>query len=248
MKRLFLATLTVAAVAVSPALAADLGSRAPVVKAPVMAQPAFSWSGIYIGGDAGWMESKQEANWFLTALPARVFKHDKSSGILSGHVGAQMQFSNWVLGVEGSGIFRSNELETGTPNSGCPNPAFTCQASLDRLWTVGPRLGVVLGNYWLPYVTGGYASGRIRSRSFTTATGVVFDDLSKNDNGWFFGGGLEYAIPVSANWAFVLGAEYKHIDLGTTRFLSVGGVLDTNSRDIKTSADVVAARLSIKMN
>lgn len=246
MKKLFLATLAVAAVVISPALAADM--RAPAMKAPAMVQPAFSWSGIYIGADAGWMESRQDANWFLTALPTRLFDHDRSSGILSGHVGAQLQFSNWVLGVEASGIFRSNELVTGTPNSGCPNVAFTCQASLDRLWTVGPRLGVVWASNWLPYVTGGYASGRVRSRSFTTATGVVFDDLSKNDDGWFVGGGLEYAIPMNANWALVLGAEYKHIDLGTARFLSVSGVLDINSRDIKTSADVVAARLSIKMN
>jgi opacity protein-like surface antigen len=191
------------------------------------------------------MRSQQDVTWFPGGA-GRVFDHDKSSWIWSAHVGAQMQFGSWVVGIEGSDIFRFGARVIGAPSSGCPNPTFTCQAALEHLWTVGARLGVAVANTWLPYVTGGYAGGRVRTRSFATATGVVFDDLSKDDSGWFVGGGLEHAIPLNANVALVFGVEYKHIDLGSARFLSISGVVDTETRDIKSTADVVVGRMSVK--
>ena len=245
MRKLLLAAATTVLLA-APAIAADMAR--PVMKAPIAPVPVYNWSGFYIGVDGGWAGSRQDVNWPFSTLPVTSFTHDKDSGFLSAHVGVQWQFGNFVLGVEGSGVFLSSDLEIGSPQSGCPDTAFTCQASVDQLWTVGPRAGVVVANNWLVYGTGGFASGRVRSRSFTTATGVVFDDLSHRDSGWFIGGGLEYMFANWGNHAWIFGAEYRHIDLGTHRFLSVSGVPDTNTRDIDTTVDLVAARLSLKWN
>jgi outer membrane immunogenic protein len=244
MMKKFLLT-TAAVVLAAPVFAADMAR--PVMKAPVAPVPFYNWSGFYVGVDGGWAGSRQDVNWpFSTGTTA--FSHDRDSGFLSAHVGVQWQFGNFVLGVEGSGVFLSSHLETGSPPTGCPNTLFTCQASVDQLWTVGPRAGVVLGNNWLVYGTGGFASGRVRTRSFLTSSGAIFDDLSHRDDGWFIGGGVEYMVANWGNHAWIFGAEYRHVDLGTHRFLSVSGVPDTNTRDVDTTVDLVAARLSLKWN
>jgi outer membrane immunogenic protein len=50
--RKFLGVIGVASLIAGPALAADLGTK-PIYKAPVLA-PVFSWTGWYIGGNAGY--------------------------------------------------------------------------------------------------------------------------------------------------------------------------------------------------
>jgi outer membrane immunogenic protein len=52
MKRILLATVTIAALGSANALAADMGQR-PVYKAPVMMAPAPTWTGCYFGGNIG---------------------------------------------------------------------------------------------------------------------------------------------------------------------------------------------------
>jgi len=54
MKKFLLATVALVALgATVPALAADLGARAPYTKAPVYAAPIYNWTGFYIGGHIG---------------------------------------------------------------------------------------------------------------------------------------------------------------------------------------------------
>ena len=45
-----------------------------------------------------------------------------------------------------------------TASTACPARRFTCAARFDDVITVGPRLGWAMGK-WMPYLTGGYASG-----------------------------------------------------------------------------------------
>ena len=52
MRKLLLATTALAALVVTPALAADMA--APVYKAPPPPAPVWSWTGFYIGVNAGW--------------------------------------------------------------------------------------------------------------------------------------------------------------------------------------------------
>jgi len=52
MKKLLLGTVAAAAVVVSPALAADLPTKAPILKAPPVVA-VFNWTGCYIGAYGG---------------------------------------------------------------------------------------------------------------------------------------------------------------------------------------------------
>lgn len=251
MRRLALAFLGAAAVSVTVAQAADIPVKAPVYKAPPpIVAPVYNWSGIYVGGNVGYMWVDQDATWPGSALAITSFTHHPDSGIGGFQAGIQYQWTNIVLGVEFSWFTTfNNDFSTGSPQSGCPDATFTCQTRLDNVWTVGPRLGWAL-NDWLIYGTGGYADGDIHTRSFTTATGAVFDDFGHRHGGWYAGGGVEYAIWKSPVFDGIIGVEYQHIDLGTVQMLSPGdgGVFGPDTRDIRTTADLVRARLSIKGN
>jgi outer membrane immunogenic protein len=76
------------------ASAADM----PVKAAPLAPAPAYDWSGIYIGGDAGWQSSSiglSSPTGPLTYSP----RHN--SFAVGAFVGVQKQFGQFVLGVEG---------------------------------------------------------------------------------------------------------------------------------------------------
>jgi hypothetical protein len=64
MKRLLLTALAFGA-PMMPAMAADM---APYYKGPVMA-PAWSWTGVYFGGDVGGAFSSSNATWTPITLP-----------------------------------------------------------------------------------------------------------------------------------------------------------------------------------
>ena len=52
----FVLVSTIAGVSSLPAIAADLPSRGEPV-APVAYVPAFSWTGFYVGGELGWIQT-----------------------------------------------------------------------------------------------------------------------------------------------------------------------------------------------
>jgi len=241
-----IALLAAAAMTASAAKAADLPVKAAPM-APVAAP--YNWTGVYLGGNVGYMWANQDVNW-PASIGVTNFKHTPNTGIGGFQAGIQYQWTNLVLGVEFNwfGTFNNNDA-TGSPQTGCPAAAFTCQTGVDNIWTIGPRLGWAL-NDWLIYGTGGYAQGDIHTRSFEIATGAVFDDFDKRHGGWFAGAGVEYAFWKTATLDGILGLEYQHIDLGTVRMLSPGdgGLFDVDTRDIRTTADLVRARLSIKGN
>jgi opacity protein-like surface antigen len=96
-----------AALAGTPAFAADLSAAQPMYKAPPM-MTAPNWTGFYIGGDIGGAWSHSDSSWF--ALPsAATFGVNSTggsndgSGFLGGvHLGYNYQFAPaWVAGLEG---------------------------------------------------------------------------------------------------------------------------------------------------
>src|SRR5947208_3079498 len=118
MKNLLLtASALVAFAAAGTAGAADLPVKAPVM-APVLA-PAFSWTGCYIGGNAGWIGGGDRydlsmAGGFLN--PLNVFSIPANSALLNhsytsngssnsgftggGQIGCNYQNGSFVWGVE----------------------------------------------------------------------------------------------------------------------------------------------------
>src|ERR1700751_3049817 len=98
MKKFVLATVALPSMAAAaPALAADLGYRAPYYqKVPAYAAPIYNWTGFYIGGHLGGAFTSD--NNF-----SRLATRNNGNGRLPGGVqgGADWQFApTWVLGPE----------------------------------------------------------------------------------------------------------------------------------------------------
>ena len=208
MKKLFIAAVAVAGL-VGPAIAADL-PRAPVYKAPVMVEPAFNWTGFYIGlnGGYGWgsdaRNDQTPGGGFWSFGTGQTIK--PTGGVFGGQVGYNWQVnSNWVLGVELSGGWASL---TKTDASLAFPATDHWKSEVNSLLGVTGRVGYSFGS-WLPYIKGGYAGANLKSTMFDNAGDIT--SHSQWRNGWTVGAGFDYAL--SRNW--IVGLEYNYIDLGS---------------------------------
>ena len=222
-------------------------AAAALYSAPALAGPppaAFNWSGFYIGGNGGGMDFTTQGN--NISVPGLFFQTNrKEVGIGGIHGGYQGQWGNLVVGIEGAweGMLgdkygsRPGDLLAGTPCS--LTAGFQCQARINDILSVGPRVGFAMGQ-WMVYGTGGYARAMVESRRINPA-GAAFNDESGHNDGSYYGGGLEMFV---AN-GFTVGAEYKHFDFKRT----VPGFIGTPGGDVealKAKADTVLLRLTIK--
>ena len=212
-----------------------------------------SWGGIYIGANAGWAGTSYSSE--LRGFPGDKVSGDHDSAIAGIHVGIQHQFGHVLVGLEGaySGAAAFSSFGDRIPGgtSGCLGVTalgfmFSCEARLHNLFTFGPRLGWTPNEHWLLYVTGGFASGRISDQVILNATGRAVGMTSANHGGWFFGGGVEYAL--TRNW--ILGLEYQHVDFDSKfrcEQIVAGGCAADESRRGNADTDIVRARLSFKL-
>jgi outer membrane immunogenic protein len=234
MKRLLVAGIVAAAFCSAPALAADMPVKAP------MAEP-FNWSGFYIGVNGGGMDFKTTGD-FPNATNSWATPR-KELGMGGIHGGFQGQSGNFVLGIEGAWDAMLGDgfgAVVGAPGAGCNLAApFGCQARINDIISVGPRLGFAMGQ-WMIYGTGGYARAEIETHDFNFTTGTNFDTASNHQNGWYWGGGLE----MLATRNFIVGVEYKHYDFQTT--LQSSSTAFVANRNVKADADAALLRLTIK--
>jgi len=198
------------------------------------------WGGIYIGASVGGATSDIDWTYPNGTKPAGI---DHSEAVLGGHVGIQTQWNRLVLGVEmsysGTHAFGDNSFDGGA----CPNAAFQCLGRANSFFTVGPRLGWAVTDNWMIYATGGYASGRLETLTRDAVTGVAFDSTASRHDGWFIGGGIEYALTQN----LIIGAEYQHLDLDA-RNVSATPFFATEIRNgLGADVDIVRARLSFKL-
>lgn len=195
MKRMLVCGAVLAAMTASPVAAADLGrAPAPVVKAPpAFAAPVFSWTGFYIGGNAGY-------GWGNGQDALGIAGIDPSGGFGGGQLGVNYQFGNNVVaGLEA-------DLQGGDISAG----SGALSSNLDMLGTVRGRLGYAFGRV-LPYVTGGFAYG-------TNSIDNLGASQSKTLTGWTAGAGIEYAI--TDHWTAK--TEYLYTDLGSKFYDTIG--------------------------
>lgn len=239
------AALTVAG-AIS-AQAADLPTRKEA-PAPIFVPPPFTWTGFYIGGNAGGIWNT--GNTAITAafpstgvflnqfIPGRL-NTGESGFIGGGQVGYNWQTGAFVLGAEadfdGTSLSRSVAVVGPTflnPFTGNPTDSFTATATqrLDWLGTVRGRVGFVAtpDNRLMIYGTGGFAYGGGTGNASICDFNARFcwaGSANETRVGWTIGGGLEYAF--TNNW--IIGAEYLYYNLGSrnTTLVSTG---DLNTR------------------
>lgn len=197
-------TTLAAAVAVAsllgaaPAFAADMAQPYPTkAPPPVAVVPVFSWTGFYLGGNAGYGWGSGQSG--ISSL-------DPEGFIGGGQVGFNYQFgNNVVLGAEAD--FQGSDL-----NDSGYNGIYDTRSKMDYFGTVRGRIGYAFDNL-LPYVTGGLAWGHNEVRNLDL--GLTSDNTHV---GWTVGGGLEYAL--TNNWT--VKAEYLYMDLGDEFYNSIG--------------------------
>jgi opacity protein-like surface antigen len=211
-------------IAATAAIAGASVARADVYEPrKVVYERPLDWSGVYFGVGSGYQWSSIDVSNVLSITS------DHDQAFVSAHLGAQHQFGAIVLGVEGGWMttFRDNDGSSeacGSPPVLTPGGIASCSARLQDIFTIGARAGYAAGK-WLPYVTGGYANGgfdfnaRERAPGAPGAAGatVLVETAHERLNGWYIGGGLEWAI--SPGWS--TGIEYRHYEFdnrSTTAF------------------------------
>lgn len=177
------------------AYAADLPSRkAPMIMAPP--PPVFTWSGFYVGLNAGGTFNNRNnfsvvaapvANAGIAGAPAVQAAIDssvtgfgslgqRSGAILGAQAGYNWQFgSPFLLGIEADiqGIVQPGDrlTYTGTaPQAGfaaANTSSVTVTKRLDYLGTVRGRIGYVFAPNFMLYATGGLAYGQVKSQTST---------------------------------------------------------------------------------
>jgi outer membrane immunogenic protein len=222
MRRVLLTSISLLALSVASATAADLPRAAPAYKAPVAA-PVFNWTGGYIGinGGYGWGTS----DWGFFGADAK-----PSGGLVGLTLGYNWQGigSPWVFGLEGD--INWSDMKGSFANLVCP---IGCEIKNEWFGTVRGRVGYAVDRL-MPYVTGGLAFGEVKASINGIGT------TSDTNFGWVVGAGLEGAL--APNWTAKI--EYLYMDLGNTNC----GVLLCGplANDIDFRANIVRAGVNYK--
>jgi outer membrane immunogenic protein len=232
MKTLFIGAASAALVATpllgTPALAADLPVKAP-------AAPAYSWEGLYIGGNVGWLGiegvslSGTPSDNTTTALfplgpciaagacPTSFGSANANSVSGGGQFGFNWQIRNWVVGVEAD-VQASRANASSTVN--VKLPAFAPYAATQSIketefGTIRGRAGMLLTPTFLAYVTGGFAWAQTQESmtfGFSSLSETAFGTRGSTAIGGTVGVGVEWAL--GNNWS--VAGEYLYARLGPT--------------------------------
>ena len=244
-----IASLAAAAIIIGGAQiasAADMAVKAPYAPAVPL---AYNWSGIYGGVNFGWVG--ENSTWTYTnpvpATPPTSSAHDvrRDDAIIGGHIGLQYQWQQIVLGVEAS-VSSPTSRAFGVSNVQCVSVVGSlCEVQMRTLWTAGGRLGWAWDR-WLAFASGGWARLNVNSQELTVPP-TVFDTTSVHQNGFYIGGGVEYAVTNN----IIAGIEYMHVDVGTAFHASSADAFGpsppgVNGRNISATEDIVRVRLSVK--
>ena len=215
MRRLGIALLALTLPA-GAAAAADLPTKAPIYKAPVVA-PLYSWTGLYVGVNVGGSWGSQDGTLVVGGVAQDSTTHP--DGVIGGgQIGYNWQFNQWVLGLEADfqGSSQKGDGSFFIPGGGAllviPPTNISFSDRLEWFGTVRGRLGVTgwAGDRWLAYITGGWAFGH--GTVSGTSSGAITTAISGSHDysGWTVGGGVEWAF--YNNWSAKL--EYLYIDFG----------------------------------
>jgi len=203
------------------AQAADLASK-PVTKAPMA--PVFSWTGFYVGAQAGYGWAQNDFSNSVdplnpTTLSVADAEFSLDGGFVGGQIGYNWQISNIVLGVEADAawadISGSGSYFNGVAPS-CIQSNDACSSKIDALGTITGRLGVAFDRILL-YAKGGAAWATTSHTAGNTDLAFpAFSYSATTDStrwGWTVGAGVEWAF--FNNWSAKV--EYNYIDLGSNQ-------------------------------
>ena len=197
MNRLLVATLSIGALTLGAANAADIPAKAPRAVGPAFVCAAQKFQGVNIGIHGGSVyhdARRQDTDGFLT---------DNAGWTMSDwgyHAGGQLGWNwatcstIWGFEVDGSWVGGTKNFLPDNPNGGAA-PGDGIHTRVDALFTARLRSGVALDNLLL-YATGGFAGARFRT------SWVDAPDTAEFRNwrwGWTAGVGTEWSW--TGNWS-----------------------------------------------
>jgi outer membrane immunogenic protein len=208
------------------AYAADFGR--PIYQPPIVdiAPMVHPWTGFYVGGNLG-------ANWsdghFTETVAGKSWSDGQGEFTGGGQLGFNYQFSNIVLGMEGSMHWTS--LDVTSPLFGAPLVGtLQGQSSTDWIGTLAGRVGFAADN-WLLYGKFGGAWAHGATKLTNVTTGVSVSDTNTTP-GWLAGGGIEYAV--SRNWSARIEYDYIWLDDRSTGPISGNSIKFSNDIQLLT--------------
>jgi outer membrane immunogenic protein len=215
------AALAIAVAFSTSAFAADLPMRTAPPAAPVVYAPLFTWTGAYVGVNAGygWGQVKGASAYF-----------DDPTGFVGGaQIGAnyQMPNTNFVIGAEADIQYAGLEAKTNGAGYAALGEA---KQQVEWFGTLRPRAGFALDRTLL-YVTAGLAYGNQKLSIPGYASGT------STDIGWTAGAGAEYAFTNN----ITAKVEGLYVDLGKSDLVPAAPVTKSG-----TEFGVVRAGLNYK--
>lgn len=135
---------------------------------------------------------------------------EQGSGEIGARVGYDWQTGPVVVGVVGE--FSKLSTEDHVTGFSTTPASYTFEREIQHLIAVRMRLGLSYGRF-LPYVTGGYASGEIEDTYSTSNVANSFTPTKKNQDaeGYQIGAGVETMVTDT----FSVGVEYLFTSLDT---------------------------------
>jgi|WetSurMetagenome_2_1015567.scaffolds.fasta_scaffold00036_13 outer membrane immunogenic protein len=178
---------------------------------------SYSWTGFYAGiqglygvGNTDW----DYTNWYGPGSRNNHSTYGVMGGVFGGY---NYQFkNNIVIGaeLEGNGGKISGNKQD--------NEGWDCRSHINWIASARGRVGYVLFDYYMPYVTGGGAYGGIDVYDQAPGANETFGGM-KGHFGWTAGAGIEYAV----SKRFRIKAEYSYYDFGSDS-RKLDGYLGTN--------------------
>ncbi|WP_375313245.1 outer membrane protein [Bradyrhizobium sp. A5] len=260
MKKFVAATLflTLGSMAAS---AADLAYKAR----PVAVDPGYNWSGFYIGVNGGyaWNNASDVAvsgTPLITvsqpgAVPFAVGGLRPEGYLVGGQVGWNYQFGAGLIGIEADFDFADikDSRNVDLPPVGT-NVRTSASEKIDFFGTVRGRLGGIVSQRLLLFVTGGLAYANVKDSAnineFFNApvpARQFIGNASGLRYGWTLGAGAEWAVAKS----WTVKGEYLYYDLGSRTITGaqtnpVGA--DFATYQFLTRGNIVKAGLNYKLD
>lgn len=179
----------------------------PVYEPSLQAQPGFSWSGAYIGVQAGHAWGK--APYYNVDSESADYDPE---GFFGGvYAGYNHQFANnFVLGIDGDVNWSGIDSRVDYYSSGELWDNHVGVSDID--YTAAFRVRVAYAfDRWLPYLAGGVSLARFNFALDHDGTGYWDFEHGKTFTGWNIGAGFDYA----ATDNIIVRAEYRYSDYGS---------------------------------
>jgi outer membrane immunogenic protein len=197
---------------------------------------AYSWTGIYLGGNlgGGWVNKCWTNLGTLSTL-----SQDEGCGTISGflgggQIGGNYQVGSLVFGIEGSGDWSNIKGD----HTSTFFPGDTLSATVDGTAMVTGRIGYA-ADALLFYGKGGAAWAHDKYSESTG--GVSFGSATEWRTGWTAGAGIEWGFVPSWSLAF----EYDYLGLGTKSVGLVGPSGNVaNFENIQQNINMATVRLN----